>query len=216
MKTAIVIGSTGLVCSKLISLLTKESRFDKIVAVTRRPVEYQAEKVLNEVVDFNALDDFIDVFKGDVLFSCLGTTAKQAGSYDNQRLVDFDYQFQIAKLAAKNGVNHYILISSSGANSVSKSPYLKMKGELEEAVSLLPFDRLSILQPSLLLGERESFRLGETLGSWILPTLCKLPFFMKYRPISADDVAKKLLALSLTKTDQSNSKEVFKLDEIFD
>jgi len=122
MKTAIVIGSTGLVGSKLISLLTKESRFEKIVAVTRRPVEYQAEKVVNEVVDFNALDDFIDIFKGDVLFSCLGTTVKQAGSYDNQRLVDFDYQFQIAKSAAKNGVNHYILISSSGANSESKSP----------------------------------------------------------------------------------------------
>ncbi len=212
MEKAIVLGATGLVGSKLVDRLVKEPPIGKVVAVTRRPVEYESEKIINQVIDFDQLEKHRDIFTGHVLFSCLGTTLKQAGSIEAQRKVDFEYQYEIAKIAAENQVSHYLLVSSSGANANSKSPYLKMKGDLENAVSLLPFNRISILQPSLLIGERESFRLAETVGSWVLPVLCKLPPFKKYRPVSGDDVAKKMVSLSLS---AGNTKEVFRLDEIF-
>ena len=215
MKTAVVIGATGLVGGKLIERLVNEGGIEQVTAVTRRPVNYQSSKVVNEVVDFNALENHKATFQGDVLFSCLGTTAKQAGSIAAQRVVDYDYQYQIAKMAANNGIKHYVLVSSAGADAQSKSPYLKMKGELEDAVSLLSFERISIMQPSLLLGEREGFRLGETLGSWVLPALCKLPFLKKYRPISGDEVAKKMVFVSLSAEDKIPFKEVFVLDEVF-
>lgn len=212
MNTAIVLGATGLVGSKLVDRLVKETDIGQVIAVTRRPVKYKSKKIINQVINFDQLEKHRDIFTGDVLFSCLGTTLKQAGSIAAQRQVDFEYQYEIAKIAAENKVSHYILVSSSGASSKSKSSYLKMKGDLENAVSLLPFKRISILQPSLLIGARESFRLGETVGSWVLPVLCKLPWLKKYRPISADDVAKKMLSLSLS---AGNPKEVYRLDEIF-
>ena len=216
MKTAVVIGATGLVGGKLIERLVNEAGFEKIIAVTRRPVTYQSAKVVNEVMNFDALENHKATFRGDVLFSCLGTTAKQAGSIAAQRVVDYDYQYEIAKFAADNGIKHYVLVSSAGADAQSKSPYLKMKGELEDAVSLLPFERISIIQPSLLLGERDGFRLGETLGSWVLPVLCKLPFLKKYRPISGDEVAKKMASLALNPIRGEGVKEVFVLDQVFD
>ncbi|WP_211665411.1 hypothetical protein [Leucothrix arctica] len=189
-----------------------ESDIEKVVAITRRPVEYKSDKIVNEVVNFDELEKHSDIFRGDILFSCLGTTAKQAGSIANQRKVDFEYQYQAAKTASENGIGHYVLVSSSGADASSRSPYLKMKGELEDEVSSLAFQRISILQPSLLIGERESFRLGETLGSWILPLLCKLPFLKKYRPISGDEVAKKMVSVS---SSAGNSNETYRLDELF-
>lgn len=212
MKTVIVLGATGLVGSKLVEQLSKAQGIVKVVAITRRPTEYTSEKVVNEVINFEELAKYSDVFKGDILFSCLGTTLKQAGSVTAQRVVDYDYQYDVAKMSAENGVSHYILVSSSGAYASSKNAYLKMKGELERDASLLPFDRISILQPSLLVGERDHFRLGEVVGSWIMPTLCKLPFLKKYRPISGDQVAKKMVSVALS---EGNARETFTLDEIF-
>jgi len=212
MKTAIVLGATGLVGSKLVDRLAKESDVSTVVAVTRHPVNYTSKKIINEVIDFDQLEKHRDIFLGDVIFSCLGTTLKQAGSIEEQRKVDFEYQHEIAKIASENKVNHYILVSSSGANSKSRNSYLKMKGDLEEAVSVLPFKRISLLQPSLLIGERESFRLGESVGNLVLPLLCKLPVLNQYRPISGDEVAKKMVSLSLS---AGNTKEVYRLDEIF-
>lgn len=211
-KTATVIGATGLVGGHLVRRLSDSPQFEQVVAVTRRAVDFGLDTVVNRVVDFNDLDSYRNVFTGDVLFSCLGTTLKQAGSIEAQRLVDFDYQWQIAQLAANNGVKHYLLVSSAGANAESNNAYLKMKGELEDAVSTLPFERISILQPSLLLGERAGFRLGEKVGSWVLPVLCKLPFLKKYRPIKGDEVAQKMVTLSLS---PSQGKAIHRMDEIF-
>lgn len=214
MKTAVVIGATGLVGGYLIRRLSESAAFEQVVAVTRSPVSYESTRVLNQVVDFDDLEQHRDVFKGDVLFSCLGTTLKQAGSIEAQRVVDFDYQHQIAQLAAANGVKHYLLVSSAGADAKSKSPYLKMKGELEDAVSKMHFERISILQPSLLLGERPGFRLGETLGSWLMPALCKLPLLKKYRPIKGDEVAKKMVILG-SSNEATSRNSTYRLDDIF-
>lgn len=212
-NTAIVIGSTGLVGSHLVELLSESSAFNKVVSITRRPVDYESAIVENHVIDFTRLSDYSALFVGDVFFSCLGTTAKQAGSLAAQRLVDFDFQLEAVKLAKQQGVAHYLLVSSSGANASSLSPYLKMKGELEHAVEALDFDTTTILQPSLLLGERTDARLAEGLASFIMPKVCKLPGLKKFRPIRGADVAKKLVERASTENAQRVVR--LRLDDVF-
>jgi uncharacterized protein YbjT (DUF2867 family) len=195
-KAVIVLGGTGLVGKALIDQLAEAEHIERVVALSRRAGTHSSEKVTYHVVDFDKLDQHADLFRGDMLFSCLGTTRKQAGSVEAQRIVDFDYQYQAAQLAVKQGVEHYLLVSSSAANASSNNAYLKMKGELEEGVEQLSFPRTSILQPSLLIGERDHLRIGEVVGSWILSALCKLPPLQRYRPIQGREVAARMVQLS--------------------
>ena len=211
-KTAIVIGATGLVGRSLVDQLIHADHIEKIITLTRRPVTNDSAKVINHVVDFEQLENSAPLFKADILFSCLGTTKKQAGSIEAQRVVDLDYQVKAAQLAANNGVSHYLVISSNGANKNSSNPYLKMKGELEEKVRSLPIKRISIFQPSLLLGQRPEFRFAEKLGSYILPVLCRLPGLRRYRPIKGEQVAAKMVQVS---QQPGKDREWFRLDEIF-
>ncbi|MFY8325962.1 NAD(P)H-binding protein [Pseudoalteromonas sp. ZZD1] len=212
-KTAIVIGATGLIGSHLVEQLISAAHITQVITLTRRPISYNSDKVINYVVDFAQLEQHSNLFKADILFSCLGTTKKAAGSIDAQRRVDLNYQLHAAQLAAKSGVEHYLLVSSSGANTNSRSAYLKMKGELEQAVTQLNFKQISIIQPSLLLGERDDdFRLGEKLGSILLPVLCRLPGLKKFRPISGKQVAIKMCNIS---AQPAQGLKYYKLDELF-
>jgi uncharacterized protein YbjT (DUF2867 family) len=209
---AIVIGATGLVGRMLTEQLAEADHIDEVITLTRRPAEVTWSKVHNYVVNFDRLEDDASSFGADLLFSCLGTTRKQAGSIAAQRKVDLHYQYNAAQLAADHGVRHYLLVSSSGANIGSKNPYLKMKGELEQKVQALPFNRISIFQPSLLLGQRIDFRMGEKLGSYVLPVLCRLPGLRRFRPITGAQLAAKMIRVS---RQPGPSLEWFRLDEIF-
>ncbi|MGX9417571.1 NAD(P)H-binding protein [Vibrio sp. RC27] len=211
-KVAIVIGATGLVGNALVQQLSTDDSFHKIVCITRRPILINDGKIVNQVIDFDNLEQHASLFSGDFLFSCLGTTRHQAGSIDAQKKVDIDYQLKAARLAAKNGVTQYLLVSSAGANSRSKSPYLKMKGELEDQIASLPFERIAIVQPSALLGYRETPRISEKIGGWILPILTSIPPLKKYRPITGFQVAAKLINISQQQTQRF---ERFQLDELF-
>lgn len=212
-KTAIVIGATGLVGSSLVDLLADAEHVDQVITLTRNAVKHRSPKVVNHVVDFECLGDYSPLFNADLFFSCLGTTKKQVGSIAAQRKVDLDYQFEAAQLAAQSGVSHYLLVSASSANEQSKNAYLQMKGELEKRVVELPFKRISIFQPSLLLGNRKEFRLGEELGRYLLPLLCLIPGLRKYRPIKGEQVAAKMLSVS---RQVGPPLEWFCLDEIFE
>jgi uncharacterized protein YbjT (DUF2867 family) len=211
-KTAIVIGATGLVGWALTDQLGNADHVRKVITPTRRPSPHASPKVDNRIVDFDLLEDQAALFAADLLFSCLGTTRKQAGSIAAQRKVDLDYQYRAARLAADHGVRHYLLVSASGANAKSNNPYLRMKGELEEKVQALPFERISIFQPSLLLGQRAEFRLGETLGALLLPILCTIPGLRRYRPIRGEEVAAKMVQVS---RQPGPPREWFRLDQIF-
>lgn len=210
--TAIVIGATGLVGGALTDQLADAGHISKVITLTRRPAEHSRPKIYNHVVDFDHLEDYASFFRADLLFSCLGTTRKQAGSIAVQRKVDLAYQYKAAQLAANHGVRHYLLVSASGAKLSSNNPYLQMKGELEQRVQALPFDRISIFQPSLLLGHREDFRIGERLANWILPVLCTVPGLSRYRPIPGEEVAAKMIQVS---RQPGPPLEWFRLDEIF-
>ncbi len=217
-KVAIVIGATGLIGKSLVDQLVDSDGISKIITLTRRSATHLSAKVSNQVVDFEQLEHYAESFKADLLFSCLGTTSKQAGSIAAQRKVDVDYQLKAAQLAVNNGVEHYLLVSSSGANEKSYSRYLKMKGELEHKVKALPFKRISIFQPSLLVGQRTNFRLGEKVASWLMALLCIIPGLQRFRPISAHQVATKMILViqQIQKTQQTGqSIDYYRLDEIF-
>lgn len=215
-KTAIVIGATGLVGSQVVNQLVQAKHVGKVITLTRRALRQSEQndspKVENHVVDFDRLVDTASLFKGDMLFSCLGTTLKQAGSIQAQRVVDLDYQYQAAKLAVEQGVDHLLLVSSSGADSKSLSPYLKMKGELEDKIQALAFSHISIFQPSLLLGNRQSTRAAEDIASKVLPMICKLPGLQRYRPIYGAEVAEKMVVESVQ---PKLALQKFRLDEVF-
>lgn len=210
-KKAIVIGATGLVGRCVVEQLLAAEHIDQVVSLSRRPIEYESKKHINYLVDYDCLDRYADLFKGDYLFSCLGTTRKQAGSLAAQRKVDVDYQYHAAQLAAQQGLSHYLLVSSSGADTSSHNAYLKMKGELEEKVSNLNFNRVSVFQPSLLLGARKQKRTAEMLGAYLLPLICLLPGLRRYRPIQAEQVARKMIQRSVV----GEGVEFFSLDENF-
>lgn len=211
-NVAIVIGATGLVGRALVDRLAAAGHIDGVMALTRSPAGHPNPKVRHHVVDFDHLENHAALFQADLLFSALGTTRKQAGSIAAQRTVDLDYQYKAAQLAAGHGVRHYLLVSSSGADAGSRNPYLRMKGELEQRVQALPFERISIFQPSLLMGQREEVRIAEKLGSWILPILCALPGLHRFRPIGGDQVAAKMVLVS---RQPGRGREWFRLDEIF-
>ena len=147
-KTAIIIGATGLVGSHLLKELLSDEIFEKVKVFGRRSVGYKHPKLQEFICDFEQLYKTKENITGDILFSSLGTTLKQAGSKDQQYKVDFTYQYEFASLAAQNGVQQYILVSSASANERSKMFYLRIKGELEQKVQALEFSSVQIIQPS--------------------------------------------------------------------
>lgn len=211
-QTAVVLGASGLVGKAIVDQLVEAEHVQTIRTLTRRSVEHRSPKVSNHIINFEQLYDHPDLFTGDLFFSALGTTRKTAGSIAAQRVVDLDYQLEAAQIASKNGIEHYLLVSSSAADSSSKNAYLKMKGDLEDAVRALPFKRISIFRPSLLLGERNDFRAGEIVGSKILPIMCRLPGLRRYRPISGAEVAARMIEVG---SSNGPSFQTYDLDEIF-
>jgi uncharacterized protein YbjT (DUF2867 family) len=119
---AIVIGSTGLVGKQLVGQLLADARFERVVSFVRRPSGRTHARLEEHVIDFRAPDAWADRVEGDVLFSTLGTTLKQAGSKEAQYEVDYTFQFNTAQAAAKNGVKEYVLVSADRASPSSMVP----------------------------------------------------------------------------------------------
>jgi uncharacterized protein YbjT (DUF2867 family) len=213
---AIVLGATGLVGRALVDLLIADNRFSHVVLLVRREVFYSDPKVHVHVIDFDRPDTWRALVKGDVLFSTLGTTLKQAGSKEAQYLVDFAYQYHAAKAAAENGVECYVLVSSAGASPNSRIFYSRMKGELEEAVKLLPFKRSAIIRPGILSGDRKEARPGEAIGIAVMNVLHHLPGLGGYKPIDVKLVARAMINAHFKQKSKFESytlKEVFALAE---
>jgi len=220
-KTALVIGATGLIGRHLVDELIASDTFSKVTALTRKPLLVNSNKFENYVIDFEQLEEYAEntsqrsseIFSVDVLFSCLGTTKKQAGSIQAQRKVDLDYQYEAASIARQQGVTEYFLVSSSGASANSPSAYLRMKGQLEGKVLALDFPRSVIFRPSLLLGKRAEQRLGESLGARVMPLLKYIPLLKIYRPIQGAQVAIKMRREA---EKQGLGNESYNLAELFD
>ena len=193
MKTALILGATGLVGSKLLGLLLKDDSFSKVRVLSRRSTGFSHEKLEEVLIDFERPEDWADKVLGDVLFSAFGTTLKKAGSKEVQYKIDYHYQYLVARLAAENGVLDCVLVSSPGASPDSKFFYNRMKGDLDRDVSKLGFDRFLIIQPSVLTGERPERRTGEKIGIILGKALLWIPGIRKYRPITGQKVAKAMI-----------------------
>lgn len=189
---ALVIGATGAVGQDLVDLLLKDDSFGSVTLITRRPVRIQNPKLKVHLVYFDNIKDWSYLVQGDVLFSCLGTTIKAAGSQQAQWKVDYTYQYEIAKAARENGVGTYVLVSAVNASPDSKFFYNRMKGELEEAVKKLGFPRCFILQPSSLI-RKGSDRLGERIGVAALKAFNAVGLMKDYRPVPTETVAKAMV-----------------------
>jgi uncharacterized protein YbjT (DUF2867 family) len=117
---------------------------------------------------------------------------KMKGDKDAYRKVDYDIAVNAAKLGKTGGCGKYVLVSAVGADSKSRNFYLRLKGEIEEAVEASGIGGVYILRPSLLMGNRKEFRLSEKLATWLMPLFAfMLP--AKYRPVKASEVARAML-----------------------
>lgn len=163
-KTAILIGATGLVGKQVLEKLLAMPAYDKVIAVSRKPMTAHP-KLQNLVVDFDHLADSLKNLRADDAFCCLGTTLKQAGSKSAFHKVDYGYNLEFAHTMRQNGCGHFLLVSALGAFPKSLVFYSRVKGLLEKDITELGFPRLSIFRPSLLLGDRGENRLAETLAA---------------------------------------------------
>lgn len=208
---ALLIGATGLVGNHLLQQLLLQPELERLRIFVRHSCGIKHEKLEEELVDFNRFKEWGHLLNGDVLFSCLGTTLKSAGSKAAQFKVDYSYQLQCAEAAAGNGVKSIVLVSSAGASSNSNLFYSRIKGELDEAVLGLPFQQHIILRPSLLLGKRREKRGGEAFAQSLFPLITQY-FFKKYRPIPAQTLAQAMI----NATRGESKKQIFSLDEVFE
>lgn len=190
-KKALIIGATGLVGENALKTLLQSNIYKEVIALVRTPLEYQHKKLKEVIINFDHLDEYQSLFAVDDIYCCLGTTIKKAKTQENMKKIDVDYPVKCATLGKKMGAKQFIVISAIGANSNSAIFYSRIKGMLEENLAALSFDALLILQPSLLLGERDEFRFGEKISSIIFPLLHPLLVgpLKKYKGIHAEKVA---------------------------
>jgi uncharacterized protein YbjT (DUF2867 family) len=196
-KTATIIGATGLIGGELLNLLLQDNHFDRVRVLLRRPFEREHPKIEKKLVDFNDADSLLIAIDGsDAIFCAVGTTQKKVkGDKEAYRKVDYDIPVHIARFCKMTGCKTFVLVSSVGANSKSNNFYLKLKGEVEDAVKQAGVESVHIMRPSMLLGKRNESRSGEKIGQGMMKAISFL-LPSKYKPVQARDVAKAMLVAS--------------------
>lgn len=188
--TATLIGATGLIGGYLLEELLNDDYFDTVRILIRRPAETSHPKLEKKIVDFNDNDSMlIAMNNSDVVFCSVGTTQKKVkGNKEAYRKVDYDIPVNAARFCKMTGCEKFVLVSSVGANNKGKNFYLKLKGEVEDAVNLVGLKSVHIMRPSMLLGDRKEFRLEEKIGKGIMKVISFL-LPSKYKPVHGRDVA---------------------------
>lgn len=189
---AILIGATGATGKDLLQLLLKDDSFTHVHVFVRRKLEISHNKLNIHVIDFDKPEQWRHLVKGDVLFSCLGTTLKAAGSKEAQWKIDYDYQYQFAKAAKENDINNYVLVSSSGANPKSNIFYTMMKGKLEEAVKALNFWKITIFNPPIL-ERKNTDRKGEIIALKAIKFFNEIGLLRSQKPLPTEILAQAMI-----------------------
>ncbi len=199
---AIVIGATGQTGELLAEKLMQDNDFAKVRVLVRKVIgnakkNPKLESVIVNFSDLAAIKKAIG--NGTAIFSCIGTTMKNVKN-DKQlyRSIDYDINVNCARLGYENGFSKFVLMSAIGANPGSSNFYLKLKGEIEQAIAAVPFESVHIMQPSMLLGIRKEKRTGEVFAKGISKAISFLLVggLQKYKPIESAIVAEAMIAAS--------------------
>ena len=193
MKTALLAGATGLIGGQLLPLLLADNYYEKVIVISRKPLEIQHSKLQNVVVNFEQLYSVSNELKADDVYCCLGTTIRQVGSQEKFRRVDYDYPKELAWITRQNGARQYLLVSALGADISSRIFYNRVKGETELIISQSGFEGIHIFRPSLLIGPRKEHRSGEEAAKVFYKYLGFL-IPAKYKSIESVKVARAMLA----------------------
>ena len=208
---ALIIGATGATGKDLVTQLLADDTYSEVHCFVRKPMNLTHPKLHAHVVDFETPEAWADLVRGDVAFSCLGTTLAAAGSKEAQWRVDYDYQYHFAQQCKANGVPTFVLLSAAMANAQSKFFYNRMKGQLEEVVKALGFQRLLIFNPSILI-RKDSDRGGENFSLKVIQLLNKIGLFKHFRPMPTAVLAERMHQEVATATEGIHT---FVLDKIF-
>ena len=195
MKTALLFGSSGLVGGHLLNQLIKDTNYSKIKLFVRTDPEISDPKVEVIKTDFTNLQNHKEDIIGDDCFVCIGTTKKNAPDKDDYRKVELDIPKEIAKIAKSNLVNSFIFVSALYANPKSSGDYVRFKGLVEEELKRLNFQKLVLMRPSFLMGDRKEKRVGEKIGIFVFKLLSPLLLgpLKKMRPIHSETVARAMI-----------------------
>lgn len=185
---AIIIGATGATGKDLLDILLNDRRYSIVKIFVRKKTGIASPKLQEYIIDFNQPESWQHLVTGDVLFSCLGTTLKAAGSKEAQYKIDYGYQLAFADAAKKNNIPVLALVSSSGADANSPFFYMKMKGELEEAVKKLHFKKLLIFRPPMLI-RKGTDRAGEKWGLKLISALNAIGLAKSMKPLETEKLA---------------------------
>jgi uncharacterized protein YbjT (DUF2867 family) len=196
--TSLLVGATGLVGLALLKQLITDPLVRSVTVLTRRPIEVTGLGRTSElsrlniiVASLDELDQALEQVSADVVFCTLGTTIKIAKTQEAFRKVDYEYPLALARFAERTNASLFSVVTAMGASSSSSVFYSRVKGELQDALAGLSIPHVHVFQPSLLLGERASARLGESIGAWAAKGLrfAMVGPLRKYRPIKGEDVA---------------------------
>ena len=194
MKTALIFGSSGLIGNELFKTILLNNSYDKIKVFVRSIPEVDNPKVEIIKTDFSNLEQYKDKIIGDDCFFCIGTTKKDTPNKDEYRRVEYNIPVNVAKIAKANSVKSFYYVSSIESKCI--------KGQVEEKLKNLNFSKLAIIRPSLLIGNRKSFRLGEVIFTPVMNTLTLFAFgsLKKYKPFQ--NVVKAILHISKNVSDK--------------
>ena len=199
-QAAVVIGATGLTGSLVVAELLKDNAFKTVRILVRTPAGITHPKLIQQIVNFNDIDDYTTKFGyGDVIFCCIGTTRnKVKGNKEAYIKIDFDIPINAARMGVVNKFKKFLIVSAIGANEKSSNFYLRLKGKTENALQQFSFNSISIFRPSLLTGRRKENRAAEKIAEGIMEIFSFIFFgyLKKYHPVSAATVAKAMVKQS--------------------
>lgn len=194
-KTAIILGATGLTGSILLKKLLKDPVYEKIKLFSRSTADMNSPKIEEHLIDMFQLENHSEAFKADVVFCCIGTTKSKTPDKETYKKIDYGIPVTAAKLAKQNGIETFIVISAMGADANSSIFYNKTKGEMQRDVLSQRIKNIYILQPSLIVGDRDENRFGEKVATFFMKTFGFL-IPKKYKMIKAETIAEAMLALA--------------------
>ncbi len=190
-RVALVAGASGMVGSALLRALASGGAYQRIIALSRRPLSFEAPRLVNRIIRFENIENDLRGLACNDAYCCLGTTLREAGSQQAFRAVDYDLVLRYAQFAQSCGAKTMVAVSSAGAAPEARNFYLRVKGETEWALAALRFRALHLMQPSLLLGSRSQWRLTEAMARVLMPVINPLLIgrYQLWRAIPARTVA---------------------------